>query len=231
MVFGFRSVETGTTMASVAAQSDDAEQSTAAAQIQLGSHELEIGQTAKKLVGLRFTGLDIPDGATVTEAYIEFEAARSDARASQITIALEDSTDAATYGRGAGKISARPYLEETTSWAPEPWVEGGTHRTADLAATIAALIGTDGLDPDEALAFRFTGTDEREAASFDSSGAAPKLVIEFETGPPETSAEPLDDLVSQDRKSSLELDGHSFEFARATDGGLGCVTWNESSIM
>ena len=65
---------------------------------------------------------------------------------------------------------------------------GRIYRTADLTATIAALIGTEGLDLDEALAFRFMGTGEREAASFESSGAAPKLVIEFDTGPPETPA-------------------------------------------
>ena len=65
-------------------------------------------------------------------------------------------------------------------------LEGEAYRTADLTATIAALIGTDGLDRDEALAFRFTGTGERETASFD--GAAPKLVID--RGVPAPPSEP-----------------------------------------
>jgi hypothetical protein len=50
------------TAALVAAKSDDVEQRAAAGHIELGSHELEIGETARKLVGPRFTGLDIPDG-------------------------------------------------------------------------------------------------------------------------------------------------------------------------
>ena len=105
-----------------------------------------------------------------------------------ITIAVEDTTEAATFGRGSNDIAHRDYLDQVTDWSPEAWVEGGVYRTADLAATIAALIGTDGLDPDEALAFRFNGTGEREAASFESAGAAPKLVITFETDQPEDTS-------------------------------------------
>ena len=165
----------------MAASPDDAEQH-AGARVHLASQDLDIGN-GDNLVGLRFTGLDVPDGATVTGAYIEFEAKHSDADAARITIAVEASTAATPFGHCADSIAARPYLDATTSWSPEAWVEGGVYRTADLAATIAALIGTDGLDPDEALAFRFTGTGEREAASFESSGAAPKLVITYDTEP------------------------------------------------
>ena len=166
------------------------------------------------LVGLRFTGLDIPDGATVTGAYIEFEAKHSDADASRITIAVEASTTAASFGNCADSIAARTYLAATTSWSPEAWVEGGAYRTADLAATIAALIGTDGLEPDEALAFRFNGTGEREAASFESSGAAPKLVITFETDQPEDTS------VARDETAAQFSGSMPFSDAPVDDAGL-----------
>jgi hypothetical protein len=181
VVFGFPSAEAGSTAASVTASSDDAEQGVRG-RMQLASHDLDIGQRAGKPVGLRFTGLEVPDGATITGAYIEFQAKRSGARPADITIAIEDTTDAAAFGCGQGSIAKRDYLDQTTDWTPERWVKGEFFRTADLAATIAALVGTDGLDADDALAFRFEGMGERTAWSFDGKGAPARLVIEFETG-------------------------------------------------
>ena len=69
---------------------------------------------------------------------------------------------------------------KTTAWSPEAWVKGETYQTADLAAMLAALVGTDGIDADDALAFRLSGTGERTAWSFDGQGEAPRLVIEYE---------------------------------------------------
>ena len=69
-------------------------------------------------------------------------------------------------------------------------MKGESYRTADLAATIAALVGTEGIDADDALAFRFSGLGERTAWSFDGKGTPAKLVIEFEGGAPEPPVAP-----------------------------------------
>jgi hypothetical protein len=63
--------------------------------------------------------------------------------------------------------------------------KGEFYRTADLAATIAALVGTGGIDDDDAFAFRFAGTGDLTAWSFDGAGVAPRLVIEFGGGAPD----------------------------------------------
>ena len=224
MVFGFRTGGTGTTASSVVASADDAEQGVGG-RMQLTSHDLDIGQRAGKPVGLRFTGLEVPDGATVTGAYIEFEAKRSGRRPADIQIAIEDTTDAATFGCGAD-IRGRDWRDETTVWAPEPWVKGETHRTADLAATIASLVGTDGLDADDALAFRFKGMDERTAWSFDGEGAAARLVIEFESGTPDPPSPVEGASYTQEAAdvmglSAMGLEADSFRFLdTAQDGSI-----------
>ena len=177
VVFGFRTGGTSTTEASVAASPDDAEQ--AGARVQLASNDLDIGDDYK-LVGLRFTGLEVPDGATITNAHIEFQARLTGGGPADLTIAVEDTADAANFGSGGTDIAHRDYLDQATAWSPEPWVEGESYQTADLAVMLAALVGADGIDADDALAFRLSGAGERTAWSFDGQGEAPRLVSEYE---------------------------------------------------
>ena len=185
VVFGFGStVGSGTTSAAIAAGTDDAEQM--GARIGVASKDLDIGAC---LVDLRFTGLEISEGATVTGAHIEFQARLSGGGPADlaIAIAVEDSTDAAHFGSGTDDIAGRDYLDETTAWSPETWTKGETYQTADLAAMLAALVGTDGIDADDAFAFRLSGTGEPTAWSFDGQGEAPRLFIEYQ-GPAVSSA-------------------------------------------
>ena len=101
-------------------------------------------------------------------------------------------------------------------------MKGEFFRTADLAATLAALVGTEGLDADDALAFRFTGMGERTAWSFDGKGAPAKLVIEFETARPNRRSAPspgphfMDALADH---ADLQADGFRFPGARR----IGCA--------
>ena len=127
-----------------------------------------------------------PTGATITSAHIEFQARVTGGGSADITIAVEDTTEAASFGRGSNDIAHRDYLDQGTDWSPEPWVKGETYQTADLAAMLAALVGTQGIDADDALAFRLSGAGERTAWSFDGQGEAPRLVIEYE-GPDASS--------------------------------------------
>ena len=221
----------GTAEASVAATSDDAEQGVGG-RMQLTSHDLDIGQRAHKPVGLRFTGLEVPDGATITGAYIEFEAKSSGGCPADIDIAIEDTADAAPSAAGRNSIAKRDYLDQTTAWAPERWVKGDFFRTADLAATIAALVGTEGIDADDALAFRFTGMGERTAWAFDGKGAPAKLVIEFESGAPEPPIAPgpgsphlMDAL-----EDHADLQAAGFDFLGATEVALNGIAWDDGLL-
>ncbi len=59
------------------------------------------------LVGLRFQGVGIPQGATVTSAVLEFEAADTASGAVSISIKGEDVDDAAPFQSTANNISSR----------------------------------------------------------------------------------------------------------------------------
>ncbi|MHC4171312.1 MAG: LamG-like jellyroll fold domain-containing protein, partial [Planctomycetota bacterium] len=60
-----------------AADSDDAEENLAAGGIDLGSSDLELpyentGQGNPQIIGVRFAGIPIPKGATITDAWVQF---------------------------------------------------------------------------------------------------------------------------------------------------------------
>ena len=163
----------------IAASSDDWEQFGGG-----GSADLEFGLNGQlQSVGLRFTGINIPEDSVIAEAYFQFEANGSDSVASNFTIEIENTESAATYST-TNDQDDRTYLDDDFDWNDvEVWTDGNTYTTPrgaqSLADLIEAVIGTDGVFDGE-LAFRITGTGARAAHSFDSDGDAPELVIVFE---------------------------------------------------
>ncbi|MEM9972689.1 MAG: malectin domain-containing carbohydrate-binding protein [Pseudomonadota bacterium] len=146
-----------------------------------GSSDLEFGLNggALQYVGLRFDGIDIPDGATITDAYLQFEAFEDSDVASSFTIQIEDTENAVTYG-DSNTPADRTYLADDIDWDDvEVWVDGGTYRTPDLTALIQAVIGSDGVS-DGAFGFLIEGSGSRAAHAFDGPGAEPELVIIFD---------------------------------------------------
>ena len=169
--------ETGTAKVAVAVSRDDAETVGG-----LASDDLDLGTTNRSgamvdnAVGLRFTGLELAEGAEIESAYFLFQAKAGSAAAGVLTIAVEN--DRAAQGFAAG-FDGRSYLGETVSWTPGAWKAGESYRSPDIADLIEAVIGDGGLDALDALAFRVTGTGNHKAFSYDSNGAAPVLVIDY----------------------------------------------------
>ncbi|WP_380058932.1 malectin domain-containing carbohydrate-binding protein (plasmid) [Falsihalocynthiibacter sp. SS001] len=146
-----------------------------------GSSDLEFGLNGaqSQSVGLRFTGIDIPEDSVISEAYLQFNAYETSSGNASFTIEIEDTESAATYS-GGSTPDDRDYLAEEFDWNDvEEWSNDGIYRSPDIADLIEAAIGTDGVLDGE-LGFRITGSGSRAAHSFDSDGFAPELVIMFE---------------------------------------------------
>jgi len=158
--------------AGIAASQDDFEGSGGTA-----SDDLDLGAGP---VGLRFTDLDLAATAEIASAYLLFEAERPSADGGSLQIELEDTLRAA--GFAGGGFAGRDYLGEGVAWDDVgSWRAGETYRTPDLSALIERLIDGGGLEAEDALAFRISGSGVHSAFSFDSAGAAPQLVITYET--------------------------------------------------
>src|SRR6266487_6620062 len=112
--------------------SNDAEESSAS--ISLSSSVLDL--SSSQMVGLRWSGAAIPRAATITAAYIQFSAAKSQQQATSLAIRGQASDDAPAFRAATGDISTRPRTGATVGWTPPGWKAGKTgaeQRTPDLS--------------------------------------------------------------------------------------------------
>ncbi len=170
----------------VAAAGDDIEQK-ASGSIASNVTDLELGVdgTTSQTVGLRFTGIDIPQGAIITSAYIQFQANEVKTGAASLLIKGEDSDDAGVFTAVKFNVSARTTTDASTAWAPDPWTTEGAHglaeRTPDLTAIVQEIVNRSGWAALNDMAFLITGTGTRTANSYEySPTGAPLLHIEYQ---------------------------------------------------
>jgi hypothetical protein len=167
--------ETKTLATAVAAGSDDFESLKAGP-----SQALELGEIdgAAQSVGLRFQGIGLDTDAEIKAAYFVFEAAAASAGSASLAIEVQDASRPNTYS-GLKGPDARAYLDDEVSWTATAWEKGKAYKSADVSHLIEAVIAENGIDALDSLAFRITGSGERDAVAFEGAGAAPQLVIEY----------------------------------------------------
>ena len=171
----------------VATGSDDAEESTTG-RVNTRSSDLELTYDRRyQTVGMRFSGTDIPIGATIVNAYIQFQTDETQSTATSLTIQGEDTDNAGPFLRLTGNISSRPRTAAEVLWSPPAWMTvgeaGADQRTPNIASVIQEIVNRPGWSRDNAMVLIITGTGERVAESYDGDAhAAPLLHVEFIPG-------------------------------------------------
>jgi hypothetical protein len=171
----------------VAASSDDAEENSAG-RVSTRSSDLELTyDRSYQAVGMRFGGTAIPVGATIVNAYIQFQTDETQSVATSLTIQGEDADNAGSFLRLTGNISSRPRTAAAVSWSPPAWTTAGEagpdQRTPNIASVIQEIVNRPGWSSENAMVLIITGTGERVAESYDgNSAAAPLLHVEFTPG-------------------------------------------------
>jgi uncharacterized protein YjiK len=186
----------GTVSIRVAASADDAEEQ-ADGRVFLTSPDLElVWDGTLQTVGMRFRNVTIPRGATITRAYVQFEAFATNSATTNVTIRGQDSDDASAFTTSSGNVSSRPRTSASRSWSPVPWTTVGAagtdQRTPDLSAVIKDIVARSGWASGHALAIIITGTTtgRRTAAAFDGKASgAPVLHVEFSTSSTASASE------------------------------------------
>ncbi len=113
-------------------KNDDAEQAVSGGKMLLTQNYLDIGYDyydfkAPQRAGVRFFNLDIPQGATITNAYIQFTVKEVSARtnsAISLIISGEASSDANRF-TNSKKIHTRTLISTNVAWAPPVWTSVG----------------------------------------------------------------------------------------------------------
>jgi hypothetical protein len=173
----------------VAGSADDAEERTSGGTVTLGSGDLNLGQDGARAqhVGMRFAGVTIPRGATITDASVQFQVDEASTAPANLAIAGQAADSAPAFTTATGNVSSRTRTAAAVSWAPAAWptagARGADQRTPNLAAVLQEIVSRPGWDSGNALALIVTGTGERTAESVDGGAPrAPVLHIAYTTG-------------------------------------------------
>jgi peptidoglycan/xylan/chitin deacetylase (PgdA/CDA1 family) len=225
----------------VNASSGDAEEM-AAGTVVLNSSDLELVYDSYKsagnqIVGLRFAGVSIPPGATITNAYVQFTVDETTSMPLTLTLKAQAADTAAVFTTAKKNVSSRAMTAAQVLWSPAPWTvvgqAGTAQRTPNIASLVQEVVGRPGWKSGNALAIVVTGSQQRIAAAYDlSKTQAPKLHVEYVTGAPVNQAP----LVSAGPDKSILLPANTVTLGGAVaDDGLPnppaalTLTWSKTS--
>jgi len=169
----------------VAARSDDAEEEGARGRVALNNSDLELVLDRRmQTVGVRFNGVTIPQGATIVNAYVQFQVDETTTEATALTIQGEAHDNAPTFVNISRNISGRTRTNAAALWAPVPWetvgAAGPDQQTPDIASVIQEIVSRPGWTSGNSLVIIITGTGKRVAESYNGDQAgAPLLRVEY----------------------------------------------------
>ena len=168
----------------VSASTDDAEEKSGGT-MQLSSGDLDMGD--KPHIGMRFTGLQIPQGASITRAYIQFVADQNgQSSTSSVTIKGEDTDDASAFTSSNGDITGRVQTSASVGWNIPAWTTNGEsgldQQTPDLTGIVQEIVDRGGWQSGNDLVIFVEGSSgKRSAKSYNTgSSVAPILEIHYQ---------------------------------------------------
>jgi len=156
----------------------------------LNSSDLELvydrSYTGNQIIGLRFTNITLPPGATITNAYVQFTTDEVRNTSGNKLIRAESTNNSAPYTNQKRNLSDRPRTQSVVAWTPPSWdlvgESGSAQRTTNIAPIIQELVNRgdwEGLGV--AITIVIEGGGRRVAESYNGSPqAAPLLRIEYE---------------------------------------------------
>lgn len=150
---------------------------------------LDAGNAAKDKTGMKFNNIIIPNGASISEAYITVTAAAYN-NGSTVTTRIqgEKTSSPAQYSTLTNYI-ARTLTTDYIDWAMTSWSQGTVYTSPSLVNVVQELVNTYNYSAGAPMAFQFntqgtpTNSDYRTWSSYNGSVAnAPRLHIVYITG-------------------------------------------------
>ncbi|HAS42309.1 MAG TPA: hypothetical protein DCS93_17660 [Microscillaceae bacterium] len=210
----------------VSSTNDDAEErgsnaSSSPGQMYLNSTDLELvrdgSARGNQLIGMRFRSLNVPQGATITSAYIQFTTDETNTGTTNLIIRGHDVSNAGTFTSTDGNISSRSLTSASVAWNNLPaWntvgQAGSSQRTPNLSSIVQEIVSRSGWNAGNAMVMIISGTGERTAESYDgSSSSAPQLVVTYTVG----------------SNNSCSTTVQNFPYTESFESGFG--SWTQSS--
>jgi len=167
---------------------DDVEEYGTAGIMYFDSSDLEFvydgNNRGNQTVGLRFNSVPIPQGAIISNAYIQFTCDETNSETTSLIIQGEDADHSNVFQTSNQNISSRQKTTTSISWNPPVWNQvgqsGAKQRTPDISTIVQEIVDRQGYSSGNSISIIIEGSGERTAESFDgSSTQAPQLCIDY----------------------------------------------------
>jgi hypothetical protein len=151
--------------------SDDAEEKVNDGSIDLGSTDLELTmESSEQIIGIRFANIQIPQGATINNAFIQFAVDETDNAPTDLVFHGELVPNSTTFTPENFNISSRPLTNASVNWDMVPvWdvvnAAGPDQQTPDLSLIVSEIVSQDNWSIGNALSIIISGTGKRTSIS------------------------------------------------------------------
>lgn len=129
-----------------------------------------------QLVSYRFQNINIPSGATITSASLEFTAVSDKNDATDLTIYGHAIDDAPVIATTNNYLTNANKTDESVGWQPRPWSIGNVYESPDLSPIVQEIANRGNWCGGNSLAFIVEGTGERAAYSYNNSASRAALL-------------------------------------------------------
>lgn len=170
----------------IAAGTDDASEDTESGLVSLSEESLPLASETPHLVAIRFAEVEIPEGATLYRAYIQFsaEAIAENDGTTDLTIYGEKSANSAPLEAVDYNLSSRSTTDKSVYWNNvAAWTNAGAsginQRTPYLTGIVAEITTQDGWQSGNSMTFILSGQGHQLAQSFES-GTPPVLKLLYQ---------------------------------------------------
>lgn len=179
-------VNTLTEESRVSTNNDDAEERVSNGYMNRASTDLELIADASndQIVGMRFRSIDIPQGATIINAYVEFQCDEANTGATNLNIFGHDHNNAPYFSSSSYNISNRTRTDTSIAWNNiVPWTVNVNYQTSDIGPVIQEIVDRSGWVSGNKIVIMIDGSGERTAESYNGeNGNAPLLSINYTMG-------------------------------------------------
>ena len=164
--------------ARIAVGNDDGEEKPDGTATHYGG-DLDMDPAESPYCGIRFV-VNIPQGSSITTAYVQFTARSTNSGTTSITIYGEDADNAPAILLEANNLSSRTPTTASVTWAPNAWTIDGAgpdQQTPDISSIVEEIVGRAGWSSGNALFLVFnTTTGRRSARTYNNDPNAAALI-------------------------------------------------------
>ena len=142
---------------------------------------LGVSERGPEVVGVRFQNLNIPQGAQITAAKLEFTAHQDSTGDADLEIRGHLHEDSPVFTNADYDVTSRTPTLASVDWSVEEWSQGLTYQSEDVSDVLQEIVDQGNWCGGNSVSLFVSGTGNRDARSFDQSASdAPKLKFTYD---------------------------------------------------